>query len=298
VRGDLKMIKRYFIRRINVIWRITSKIKMIVISILMVVLLVGSNTINETLLDANTQALHDCLITGTADCQTLSITPQLPPPIPEINGTETERFLSAIASNLTNIPQPGTYEYILLRAYGAAFVNRNSAVQLPATVLFNNEEETQVFQENVTMVKVNGTHDCYLQASAAAALNQARSQQNIPLKSGYGSGDCTRSFATNLRFWNKYANQNTLDKVRAGKETAILSVVAPPGTSQHLWGLAIDLRVSQAKQRQALYENGWFQTVVNDIPHWTYLGLKEDDLLALGLKKQVEKGISYWVTPI
>ncbi|AFY50275.1 D-alanyl-D-alanine carboxypeptidase [Nostoc sp. PCC 7524] len=298
MRGVLKMIKRYFTRRINVIWRITNRIKMIVLSILMVVLLVGSNTINDTLLDANTQALHDCLITGTADCQTLSITPQLPTPIPEINGTEIERFLSAIATNLTNIPQPGTYEYILLRAYGAAFVNHNLAVQLPVKVLFNNEEETQAFQENLTMVKVNGTNDCYLQAAAAAALNQARSQQNIPLKSGYGSGDCTRSFATNLRFWNQYANQNTLDKVRAGKETAILSVVAPPGTSQHLWGLAIDLRVSQPKQRQALYENGWFQTVVNDIPHWTYLGLTEDDLLALGLKKQVEKGISYWVTPI
>ncbi len=148
------------------------------------------------------------------------------------------------------------------------------------------------------MIKVNGTKDCYLQQTAGSALNKAKALQNIPLKSGYGSGDCTRTFTTNLRFWQKYANDRTLEKVRQGKETAILGVVAPPGTSQHLWGLAIDLRVSSQKQRQALNQNGWFQTVEGDIPHWTYLGLTEEQLPLFGFKKKVLRGIPYWLTPI
>ncbi len=284
--------------RVNVMRRSVKKIKLIFVMILMVFTLVASNTINHYQLGANSPVSQECLIVGTGDCRGVSTTPSLPTPMPEIIVTEQDRFLAAIAPHLSTIPQVGSYEYILLRAYGAAFINQNPAVQLPATVLLQDEPETLAFQETLTMMKVDGTNDCYLQASAATALNEARSQQNIPLKSGYGSGDCTRSFATNLRFWYKYANRNTLEQVRAGKETAILGVVAPPGTSQHLWGLAIDLRVSNAQQRQALYEHGWFQTVAKDVPHWTYLGVKLEDLPQLGLKQQVINGISYWLTPL
>ncbi|MFM8006661.1 MAG: D-alanyl-D-alanine carboxypeptidase family protein, partial [Dolichospermum sp.] len=124
---------------------------------------------------------------------------------------------------------------------------------------------------------VNGTEECYLQQPAAAALNRAKELENIGLKSGY-AGDCLRSFATNLRFWNKYANEETLTQVKAGKETKILGLVAPPGTSQHLWGLAVDLQILTPSQKQILNENGWFQTVVNELTHWTYLGWKEEDL--------------------
>lgn len=87
-------------------------------------------------------------------------------------------------------------------------------------------------------------------------------------------------------------------KVQQGKETKILGVVAPPGTSQHLWGLAIDLRVSSKEQRKALNQNGWFQTVQNDVPHWTYVGLTEENLPLFGFNKQVVQGITYWITPL
>ncbi|WP_414577981.1 D-alanyl-D-alanine carboxypeptidase family protein [Anabaena sp. CCY 9402-a] len=275
---------------------ISRKVVFISIFIVIIYILVASKIIHHQ--QSKFATLNACNTANSPSCIHIEQAPILPTPNSNIPQTAQERFLSAIANNLATIPQPGSYEYILLKAYGAAFINRDKLVTLPSTVLLNNEEETQTFQNSLTMVKVNGTNDCYLQASATAALNQARSLGNISLKSGYGSGDCTRSFATNFRFWNKYANQNTLNQVKEGRETAILGVVAPPGTSQHLWGLAIDLRVSHLKQRQILNQNGWFQTVAKDVPHWTYLGLTEQDLLNLGLRKQVENGISYWVTPL
>jgi len=211
---------------------------------------------------------------------------------------EPQRFLSAIAHQLPTIPQPGTFEYILLRAYGAAFVNQQPEIKLPPKVILANEQETAYFQTTLTMGKVDGTNDCYLQKSAADAFNKAKSAARISLKSGYGGGDCTRTFATNLRFWRKYADNNTLERVRQGKETAILGVVAPPGASQHLWGLAIDLQVYSQAQRQALNKNGWFQTVENDVPHWTYVGLTEENLPLFGFKNKIVRGITYWVTPL
>jgi hypothetical protein len=218
--------------------------------------------------------------------------------IPNQNWDDQRRFLSTVVSKLTSIPQPDTFEYTLLRAYGAIFINQEPGIKLPPKVILADEPETQAFQSSLIMSLVTGTQDCYLQKSAADAFNQARKLQNIPLKSGYGTGDCTRTFTTNLNFWHKYANNQTLAQVQQGKETRILGTVAPPGTSQHLWGLAIDLRISTPAQRQALNQNGWFQTVENDVPHWTYIGWSEDNLLKFGLKNKVVRGISYWVTPI
>ncbi|TAE61358.1 MAG: peptidase M15 [Nostocales cyanobacterium] len=217
--------------------------------------------------------------------------------IPNQELNEEQRFLDIINYQLKNIPANDTYEYILLRAYGTIFINQNPEIKLPPKVILDNEEETVKFQDNLQLTLVEGTAECYLQKAAAEAFNKARSIIDIPLKSGY-SGDCTRSYATTLRFWQKYTNSSTLEQVKQGKETNILSLVAPPGTSQHLWGLALDLRVSNQEQRQALNENGWFQTVVKDTPHWTYLGWDEQSLIKFGLKNKIVQGITYWVTPI
>jgi hypothetical protein len=261
--------------------------------------LVASNGITQHQSFINSVNFNSCLNNNSLPCLDIpqpTISPQPFTPNPELN--EQQRFLDAVAQKLPKIPESGTYEYILLRQYGGAFVNPEPETKLPEKVIFANEKETKEFQTTLTLGKVNGTKDCYLQQTAALALHKAKSLEKIPLKSGYGSGDCTRTFTTNLRFWYKYANDRTLEKVRQGKETAILSVVAPPGTSQHLWGLAIDLRVSSQKQRQALNQNGWFQTVENDVPHWTYLGLLEEQLPLFGFQKKVVKGITYWLTPI
>jgi len=272
--------------------------------------LVASHGMTHDKSMANLQNQEDCKITYslgkngelTQSCTNIpqgatSPTPSIPP-TPSPNLTDKERFLAAITDNLPIIPAPNTFEFILLRAYGSAFVNKKPEVKLPPKVVFINEQETKQFQTTLTIGKVNGTSNCYLQKSAADALNKARTQVQIPLKSGYGASDCTRTFSTNLRFWQKYANRNTLEQVRQGKETKILGVVAPPGASQHLWGLAVDLRVSTEAQKQALNQNGWYRTVEYDIPHWTYVGLPPERLSEFGFQNKVVGGISYWVTPL
>ncbi|PAX52409.1 D-alanyl-D-alanine carboxypeptidase family protein [Brunnivagina elsteri] len=248
---------------------------------------------------------EDCLINQTMNKPCISkpviTNPQVSPnTIPTYNPNlpEKERFISAITSKLPVIPIQGTFEYILLRQYGAVFINKNPLIKLPPKVLFPNSQETKQYQTTLTMGKVNTGNNCYLQKAAADALNKSRTQSNISLKSGNGGGDCTRTFETNLRFWRKYANNNTLEQVRQGKETRILSVVAPPGTSQHLWGLAADLRVSNSKQRQVLNQNGWFQTVEGDVPHWTYLGVSEENLNQLGFREKIVGNIPYWLIPL
>jgi hypothetical protein len=218
-------------------------------------------------------------------------------PSPYVNLTDQQRFLIAVANKLQTIPPPGSFEYILLREYGAVFVNQDPKIKLPVRVIFSNEQETKEFQSSLIMGRVNGTN-CYLQKPAAEALNRVRSQVRISLKSGSGAADCTRTFATHQRFWRKYANNRTLERVRQGQETRILRIVAPPGTSQHLMGLAVDLRGTNQKQREALYKNGWFQTVETDSPHWTYMGVPKEKLMQLGFRNKVVGGVPYWVTPL
>ncbi|MFH7027542.1 MAG: D-alanyl-D-alanine carboxypeptidase family protein [Heteroscytonema crispum UTEX LB 1556] len=271
--------------------------------------LVASNGITHRTLSSDISQLEDCLIERSSGnyrdsnkpCSisepTTSPTP-FATPTPDLTLPEKERFLGIIAKKLPTIPQPGSLEYILLQAYGAVFANQDPGIKLPPKVFLANEQETKKFQNTLTMGAVDGTSNCSLQKVAADALNKAKSQARFSLKSGYGASDCTRSFATNLRFWRKYANNQTLERVRQGKETSILGTVAPPGASQHLWGLAVDLSVSNQAQRKALNQNGWFQTVENDLPHWTYVGLPEENLSKFGFKNKVSRGITYWLTPL
>jgi len=222
--------------------------------------------------------------------------PVVSPFIPDPKLTDQQRFLATASHQLGIMPLLNSYEYILLRAYGAILINQDQEIKLPKVVLAQ-AQETKEFQDSLTLQKVDNTKECYLQKSATNALNKARSLEKIPFKSGF-SGDCLRSFATNLAFWRKYANNSTLEQVKQGKQTKILGLVAPPGTSQHLWGLAVDLHVSTPTQIQALNQNGWFQTVEHDIPHWTYLGVNEEKLRQFGLQSRAIAGHIYWLTPL
>jgi D-alanyl-D-alanine dipeptidase len=278
--------------------RIWRRLTLVAIALVVAVTLVTTSEISYQQLSRSTQALNPCPNTSTSQC--LNPKPASPPPpfIPDQKLSEQQRFLSTVVHKLGAIPPSGTFEHILLRAYGAVFVNQEPEVQLPPKVIFTDDQDTQKFQSTLTLELVNGTHDCYLQKPAAEALNKAITLEKISLKSGHGPGDCTRSFATNLKFWQKYANNRTLARVKQGKETRILGLVAPPGTSQHLWGLAVDLQVFNQEQRKALNQNGWFQTVEFDVPHWTYTGQTAENLPKFGLQSKVVRGITYWLTPV
>lgn len=280
-----------------------SKVAILIIATYLVIILAASNRVaySQTSIDIKQQ--ENCLILRllnkkcTVPPKPIIIPKPTPTPTPKPL-TAKERFIAALKNKFSTIPQPDSYEYILLRAYGAPFVNLQSTIKLPKKVFFTNDKETKEYQDTITKGKVAGTRNCYLQKSAADALNKAHSQAKFRLKSGYPTSDCIRNFATTARFWKKYTNSRTLDLVKKGKETRILGIVAPPGASQHLWGLAIDLRVRNKKQIAALNKNGWYRTVEYDVPHWSYVGYPPEKLVDLGFHKKIIRGVIYWVTPL
>ena len=77
---------------------------------------------------------------------------------------------------------------------------------------------------------------------------------------------------------------------------SILYSIAAPGTSQHISMLAFDVTEFQnPRVRELLGKHGWFQTVLSDLPHFTFLGLKESDLPKHGLKSVVVDGQTFWI---
>lgn len=77
---------------------------------------------------------------------------------------------------------------------------------------------------------------------------------------------------------------------------SILLSVAAPGASQHLAMLAFDLvEFRDDTVRKLLARHGWFQTVVSDLPHFTYLGLEEEELPRRGLRRVRLGAQSFWV---
>ena len=79
----------------------------------------------------------------------------------------------------------------------------------------------------------------------------------------------------------------------------IFSSVAAPGTSQHLSMLALDVaQFAHPEMRFILNKHGWFQTIANDTPHFTYLGFKEGELPERGLKAVFKGGYKFWVPNI
>lgn len=229
-----------------------------------------------------------------------SVTPTRPQPTrPQQNwGNKIGNFWNAIARKLNPFPSQGSYEYLILREYGGIFATNHQQIQLPSQVAFNTAAETKAFQNTLNLARVNMGRSCLLQKPAADAFNLALKITRIPLKSGNGASDCLRNFETTNRFWHKYSDHKTLQQIRQGQPKEIMRVVAPPGSSQHLWGLALDLGRLNTRQTQALNQNGWFQTVKGDKPHWTYLGMSEGELMQLGFKREIVGRNVYWLTPI
>jgi hypothetical protein len=83
-------------------------------------------------------------------------------------------------------------------------------------------------------------------------------------------------------------------------DRSILYSVAAPGASQHLSLLAFDVAEYQNLEvERVLGTYGWFRTVPNDLPHFTYLGHRQERLpeLQLMCSQRQYNGRSYdfWV---
>ena len=224
----------------------------------------------------------------------------------------------------------------LLPEYGAIFVASGGAVP-PETLVFRDEAEVDRFQRSVEIGAVNfGEIKIELQRPAAEALAKAvEAARDIGLSITPRSADSgRRRFADTIELWLSRVEPALEHWVATGKLDAeqaeeirrlspvdqvlqvfaleerglwfakdlsksIIYSVAPPGASQHLSMLAFDAtEFNQPAVRKVLAEQYWYQTVVSDLPHFTYLGIPKSDLPDSGLKQISHLDRPFWVPDI
>ncbi len=221
----------------------------------------------------------------------------------------------------------------LLKEYGALFVARGGAIP-PKTVIFKSEREVSAYQANLSKSKENiGGFAIELQTAAMKNLKDAIAEveKNNLTITPRGADAAKRNYAHTVTLWASRVNpalaywveKGVLNETEASKirslspfnqvpeifkleargmfcskdlSKSIVYSVAPPGTSQHLSMLALDVNEhGDLKVRDVLAEHGWFQTVVSDLPHFTFLGVSENQLSKLGLQKISDGGRYFWL---
>jgi hypothetical protein len=217
--------------------------------------------------------------------------------------------------------------------YGAVFAA--DKVRLPDRCVFANESEVQQFQQQLSIKNavVHGTR-IELQRPAMDALlevlNEAATRK-IEITPLDGPVAARRSYTDTIRIWNSrflpaldYWTANgklTVDEANAARSMdirkqiekvmeweakgayfstnfsrSIFSSTAPPGTSQHLALVALDIvEHDNPELREILARHGWFQTVRDDVTHFTYLGVPETELPTRGLRSVVINGFTFWL---
>lgn len=219
----------------------------------------------------------------------------------------------------------------LLNEYGAVFVTKATP---PKVVFFKDEAAVSEFQSAAgSSTETIGGHSITLQKQAMDALKKAIDEAS---KAGVsitprGSDAAKRSYSDTVGLWKSrvdpglehWQGKGKLSVADAARIKAlspsqqipeifkleaegmffakdlsksIIYSVAPPGSSQHLSMLALDVvENGDEKIRSILAKNGWYQTVVSDLPHFTFIGANESDLPGLGLKKMSNSGRTFWV---
>jgi hypothetical protein len=225
----------------------------------------------------------------------------------------------------------------LLTEYGAMFIAAES-VRVPPRCVFRSAEECERFQEEAgASAAFIGDARIELQRAPLHALLAAREEAQVggfEITPRDGAEAARRSYADTLRLWESrvtpalahwvarealapedaerlraLSSQEQIAAVLAEEERGnffskdfsrtILSSVAAPGASQHLSMLAFDAtEFREARVREILARHGWFQTVRHDLPHFTFLGVREKELPALGLKRVEERGQTFWIPNI
>lgn len=227
-------------------------------------------------------------------------------------------------------------EHRLMHEYGGIFVARNGAVA-PSKIVFENEKEVTAFQAGLDIAAANiGGFDLELQSAAMDALLAAisdggndgltitprsadsarRNYQNTvdlwasrvepALDHWMARGRLAPSIAKRIRGLSPFGQVPEIfaledEGMFCAKDLSksIIFSVAPPGASQHLSMLAFDVsEFREAGVREILAGHRWYQTVVSDLPHFTYLGVAEDELPGLGLKKILDGERRFWVPDI
>jgi hypothetical protein len=222
----------------------------------------------------------------------------------------------------------------ILEEYGAIFL-ADKKVTPPPVCMFSNEEQVTRFQDAAGFdSEVIGFDEVQLQPEALKKLNKAREEaqkEGLNITPRDGAEAARRNYEDSVRLWNSRFNpaldywlsQGRLTEAQVTRlrslpltqqvgevlelesngiyfskdlSKSILYSIAAPGTSQHIAMLAFDVNEFQnPRVREILAKHGWFQTVLSDLPHFTFLGLKEKDLPKHGLRSVEINGQVFWI---
>lgn len=222
----------------------------------------------------------------------------------------------------------------ILEEYGAVYV-ATKKVTPPSVCIFTHEDEVTRFQEKAGFeAEVIGYDEIELQTEALKQLRKARKEaqkEGLDITPRDGAEAARRNYDDSVRLWNSRFDPALEYWLAQGRLTAnevarlrslplsqqiaevlelekqglyfskdlsksILYSIAAPGTSQHIAMLAFDVNeFENPRVREIMAKHGWFQTVLSDLPHFTFLGLKEKDLPKNGLRSVELNGQIFWI---
>lgn len=225
----------------------------------------------------------------------------------------------------------------VLHDYGAMFVSCKEILSPPVCV-FTSEQEVALFQKAAGRAAATIENAVIeLQPAAMTALLKARAaarSEGLDISPRDGAEAARRNYADTVRLWNsrflpalnhwqemgKLNGEQTnrlrnlpiqeqvgevleleRDSIFFSKDfsKSVLYSIAAPGTSQHIAMVAFDANEFQnPRVREILAAHGWFQTVLSDQPHFTFLGLLESELPAHGLKPVDFQGQKFWIPDV
>lgn len=225
----------------------------------------------------------------------------------------------------------------VLRDYGAIHV-ASKDILAPPLCVFTSEDAVTRFQKAAgwATAKIDD-YVIELQPAAMTALLRARSvalSEGLNITARDGAEGTRRTYDDTVRLWNsrflpaldhwqalgrltpeqteRLRSLPVIEQVGEVLELekdgiffskdfskSVLYSIAAPGTSQHIAMLAFDANeFCEPRVREILAEHGWFQTVLSDLPHFTFLGLKEDELPLRGLKCVEVHGQNFWIPDV
>ena len=222
----------------------------------------------------------------------------------------------------------------ILEEYGAVFV-ADKKVLPPPVCVFTTEEQVTRFQDAAGVEsEVIGFDEIELQPEALKKLNKARAEaqkEGLDITPRDGAEAARRNYEDSVRLWNSrfepalnyWLGQGRLTTEQVAHlrslplsqqiaevlelektgiyfskdlSKSILYSIAAPGTSQHIHMLAFDVNeFENPRVREIMAKHGWFQTVLSDLPHFTFLGLKQKDLPKHGLRSVEINGQVFWI---
>ena len=222
----------------------------------------------------------------------------------------------------------------ILEEYGAVFV-ASKKVKPPPVCVFTTEEQVTQWQDEAGFEAEYMAYDTVeLQPEAMKQLLKAREEarkEGLDITPRDGAEAARRNYEDSVRLWNSrfdpaldyWLGQGRLTAEQVARlrslplsqqiaevlelektgiyfskdlSKSILYSIAAPGTSQHIAMLAFDVNeFENPRVRQIMAKHGWFQTVLSDLPHFTFLGLKEKDLPKHGLRSVEVNGQVFWI---